>query len=93
MVEQETMRSVILAPLPLKIGDEDESLADDVPAGVVFLRFPSPNLGDLRFRPGLLEATGILSVGSFVEADGRTSSARLTLDPSMSRESIHDVQH
>lgn len=92
MVEQEAMRSVILSPLPLKLGDEDESLADDVPPGVVFVRFALPDQIDLRYRPGLLQATGTLSVGSFVEADGRTSSVRLTLDSSRSRESIHDVQ-
>lgn len=91
MVDQEQMRSFILAPLPLKLGDEDESLADDLPAGVVFVH---PATGDNRgykHFPGLLELTGILSVGSFAEADDRVSTVRLMLDPVMSQEISRDV--
>jgi len=91
MVEQETMRSFILAPLPIKLGDEDENLADDIPPGVVFVHSVAPESPDLRYRPGLLELTGTLSVGSFAEADGRTSTVRLTLDPTMSEEITHHV--
>ena len=91
MVDQEQMRSFILAPLPLRLGDEDESLADDLPPGVVFVH---PATGDNRgykHIPGLLELTGILSVGSFAEADDRVSTVRLMLDPVMSQEVSRDV--
>jgi hypothetical protein len=86
MVEQETPRSLILAPLPLKLGDEDESLADDLPPSVVFIHFPLGENADLHHVPGLLELVGTLSIGGFPEADGRVSAVRLTLVPASSKE-------
>ena len=86
MVEQETMRSFILAPLPLKLGDEDESLADDLPSGVVFIHFAAEGNRSFRHVPGLLELTGMLSVGNFTEADGRVSTVQLTLAATTSEE-------
>jgi hypothetical protein len=93
MVEQETMHNLILAPLPLKLGDEDESFADDLPPGVVFVHFAAPTGHVSHHIPGLLELTGILDVGSFAESDGRVSTVRLTVDTVTSQEmSRHDVR-
>jgi hypothetical protein len=86
MVDQETMRSFILAPLPLKLGDEDESLADDLPPGVVFIHFVEEDTPALSHIPGLLELTGTLSIGNFAESDGRVSAVRLTLASTTSQE-------
>ena len=86
IVDQEHMRSFILAPLPLKLGDEDESLADDLPPGVVFVHHGVQSDRIFHHIPGLLELTGILSIGGFPEADGRVSTVRLTLDPALSQE-------
>ncbi|MEI8164639.1 MAG: hypothetical protein WCI19_16010 [Betaproteobacteria bacterium] len=90
MVEQEQMRSFILAPLPLKLGDEDESLADDLPPGVVFVHAAAGDKLAYKHVPGLLELTGILSVGNFAEADDRVSMVRLMLDPVISQEVSSD---
>jgi hypothetical protein len=86
MVEQEVMRSFILAPLPLKLGDEDESLADDIPPCVVFVHFSAEGNRVLHHVPGLLEFTGMLSIGNFAEADGRVSTVRLTLASTTTQE-------
>jgi hypothetical protein len=86
MVDQEPMRSFILAPLPLKLGDEDESLADDLPPGVVFVHIAGQGAPVYRHVPGLLELSGILGVGSFAEADGRVATVRLTLYPTLPQE-------
>ena len=81
MVDQEQMRSFILAPLPLKLGEEDESLADDLPPTVVFVHLSShQGTEPLRHIPGLLELTGVLDVGNFAEPDGRVSTVRLTVN-------------
>ena len=91
MVDQEQMRSFILAPLPLKLGDEDETLADDLPPGVVFVHRATGDNRGYKHIPGLLELTGVLSVGGFAEADDRVSTVRLMLDPVMSEEASLDV--
>jgi len=89
MVNQEAMRSFILAPLPLALGDEDESFADDLPPAVVFVHRAAQ--GDLQHIPGLVAITGILSVGCYTEADGRVSMVRLTLYPNTSQETVRHV--
>jgi hypothetical protein len=86
------MRSFILAPLPLKLGDEDESFADDLPPAVVFVHFTTQQDRVSRHIPGLLELTGTLSVGNFAETDGRVSAVRLTVDPATSQEMSHHVR-
>ncbi|MCX7174570.1 MAG: hypothetical protein NT159_11745 [Proteobacteria bacterium] len=71
----------VLSPLPVSLGDEDESLADDLPASVVFVHVHPPGDKPLPFSPGLLRVTGILSIGAHEESDGHVSSVRLQLDP------------
>lgn len=77
---------IVLTPLPVSLGDEDESLSDDLPASAVFVhlggagsRYVVPNL------KGLLQLTGTLRVGPQEEPDGHVSTVRLLLDDAESR--------
>ncbi|MGC4060983.1 MAG: hypothetical protein QM749_09080 [Aquabacterium sp.] len=88
MATQEESRpgGLILTPMPVNLGDEDESLSDDLPGNAVFVHLSGkyadkavPNL------QGLLHLTGTLSVGAFEEADGHVSAIRLELDDKTSR--------
>jgi hypothetical protein len=67
----------ILSPLPVELGDADESLSDDLPPNVVFVHFDAEPLPYVR---GEIEVVGQLDVGAQNEADGHVSQARLTLD-------------
>lgn len=75
----------ILSPVPVTLGDEDESLADDLPASVIFVHAAKPEGRTIPFYPGLLRLTGTLSVGPHEEADGHVSAVRLQLDPELAR--------
>ena len=68
---------LILSPLPVALGDADESLSDDLPPAVVFVHFDGPAQ---PYVPGLLQITGMLSVGAHDERDGHVSQVRLRLD-------------
>lgn len=67
----------ILSPLPVALGDADESLSDDLPPAVVFVHFDGPAQ---PYVAGLLQVTGMLSVGAHDERDGHVSQVRLRLD-------------
>jgi hypothetical protein len=78
--ETPTPGMFVLSPLPVDLGDEDESLSDDLPASALFVhtgasQFVVPHI------TGLIKLTGTLSIGSQEEADGHVSMARLILDP------------
>ncbi|WP_326941825.1 hypothetical protein [Actimicrobium sp. GrIS 1.19] len=76
----------ILTPLPVSLGDEDESLSDDLPASSVFVHLnPNAEQAPLPYYPGLLQLTGTLRLGPFEEADGHVSTVRLELDPNLAR--------
>lgn len=81
--ETPTPGMFVLSPLPIELGDEDESLSDDLPASSLFV-----HTGDSQFVvphiTGLINLTGTLSIGSLEEADGHVSMARLLLDPEIS---------
>lgn len=88
MATQEESKAgmLILAPMPVNLGDEDESLSDDLPGNAVFVHLARPYAD--RLVPnlqGLLQFTGTLSVGAFEEADGHVSAVRLELDDATSR--------
>ncbi|TAK97379.1 MAG: hypothetical protein EPO09_04175 [Aquabacterium sp.] len=88
MATQEESKAgmLILAPMPVNLGDEDESLSDDLPGNAVFVHLARPYAA--RLVPnlqGLLQFTGTLSVGAFEEADGHVSAVRLELDEATSR--------
>jgi hypothetical protein len=72
---------LVLTPLPSSLGDEDESLADDLPPQVVFVHLSGAAAAQtLANRAGLLRLQGRLSVGPQEEADGHVSTVRLLLD-------------
>lgn len=72
----------LLASVPVSLGDEDESFADDLPAATLYLHLDGPLAArTVPYRPGLLSLTGTLQVGPQREADGRASFVRLLLDP------------
>lgn len=71
----------ILAPLPVTMGDEDESYADDLPAAAVYVHLAGRDAEAApAWRPGLLAVSGTLQVGAADEPDGRKSMVRLLLD-------------
>lgn len=88
MVTQESARPgfLILTPMPVNLGDEDESLSDDLPGNAVFVhlapRYAHKSVPNLQ---GLIQLTGVLSVGSREEPDGHVSTTQLTLDEPTSR--------
>lgn len=77
----------LLSPLPVELGDEDESLSDDLPASAVLVRLPAPSESlAVPYLPGLVRATGVLHVGPTpARADGRIASIALTLDATPAR--------
>lgn len=88
MATQESSRPgfLILTPMPVNLGDEDESLSDDLPGNAVFVhlapRYAHKSVPNLQ---GLIQLTGVLSVGAHEEPDGHVSTTRLTLDEPTSR--------
>ena len=76
---------VILAPLPVTLGDEDESFSDDLPATALYVHLAEGDRSrGVPWMPGLLSFTGVLQVGAMSEVDGRMSFVRLQLDPELS---------
>lgn len=84
MAQQEVPSANVfqLTPMPVSLGDEDESLSDDLPASTVFVHLDSTGK-PLPYFAGLLQLTGVLSVGAQDEADGHVSTVRLQLDPAL----------
>jgi hypothetical protein len=80
---------LILAPLPVTLGDEDESLSDDLPASAVFVHLSASHadhqVPNLR---GLMQLSGKLDVGALDEPDGHVSSVRLLLDDASSKKLV-----
>lgn len=71
----------ILAPLPVTLGDEDESFADDLPASVLYVHLTLPeHQGYVQHMPGLLAVRGRLELGPHPEIDGRISLVRMQLE-------------
>ena len=97
----------ILAPLPVALGDEDESFADDLPASVLYVHLqPRDSAGYVQHMSGLITVFGTLELGAQPEIDGRTSFVRLRLEAEPQHlaaptsvstvsilESTHVVQH
>ena len=78
--------TLILTPLPVSKGHEDESLADDLPPSAVFVHLSGPAAQQsVRSLRGLIQLTGTLQVGAADEADGRVSAIRLRVDDATSR--------
>ena len=91
MVRQDSTSPVtgvlVLSPLPVSMGEEDESFADDLPASAVYVHLAEAQQAlRLPHMPGLMALTGTLQLGARAEADGRRSMVRLQLDEAVSRE-------
>lgn len=75
--------ATILAPQPVSVGDEDESYADDLPAGVVYVHDAAQHRGlhaSIERCPGPASLVGTLEVGARSESDGRISFVRLSAE-------------
>ena len=91
MVRQDSTLGVtgllVLAPLPVTMGEEDESFADDLPASAIYAHLAGGQKAQrLPHMPGLMALTGTLQLGAAAEPDGRRSMVRLLLDDAVSRE-------
>jgi hypothetical protein len=75
----------MLSPLPVTLGDEDESLSDDLPPSTVFVHLANSRERNAPYIPGLIHLTGTLEVGAKDEAEGRVSAVRLILDAPISK--------
>jgi hypothetical protein len=84
--ENPTPGMFILSPLPVNMGDEDESFADDLPASAVFVHMPISANDVVPYLPGLIKLTGVLQFGAQQEPDGRVSTVRIVLDPALASE-------
>jgi hypothetical protein len=84
--ENPTPGMFILSPLPVNMGDEDESFADDLPASAVFVHMGTGRNEVVPRLPGLIKLTGVLQFGAQQEPDGRVSTVRLLLDPALVQE-------
>ncbi len=89
MVRQDSSNPVagllVLAPLPVAMGEEDESFADDLPATAVYAHLADAQRQQrLPHMPGLMALTGTLQLGAQAEPDGRRSMLRLRLDDAVS---------
>ena len=62
--EEATPGLLILSPLPISLGDEDEKLVDDLPPSAVFVHLSAAHQGvALPNFGGLLQLTGTLELG------------------------------
>ena len=80
---------LVLSPLPIAMGDEDEPLADDLPAQAIFVHLSGPAAAHaLPNYSGLIQLQGRLSVGARDEPNGHLSSVRLLLDEQASQQLV-----
>jgi hypothetical protein len=88
MVQWETPLAAgfLLSPLPVAAGDEDESLADDIPPSALFVSLPKGNGAVVPNLPGLIKVSGTLHVGAHeVAGASRVVPARIELDGDVER--------
>ena len=89
-VAQPPGAALILSPLPVAVGDDDEGLADDVPPSAVAVR--SATARTLPDATGLVEVVGTLELGARQDpVSGRVSSIHVVADPK-SVKSLHPVK-
>jgi len=84
MVAQEapTPGRFLLAPRPLRLSEDADGAADDLPPGVVtVLLAEGQQQRTVVHQPGLLALVGRLQVGRQEDASGRVSWVRLVLAP------------
>ncbi|UXI68197.1 hypothetical protein [Tahibacter amnicola] len=75
----------LLSPLPVMAGEEDEGLADDVPATTVAVVLP--NAVDVPYFAGLIQVTGTLRLAPREDArSSRILNLSLELDEKLARQ-------
>lgn len=84
--EQSAPGRFLLSPLPISLGDEDESQADDLPPSTVFVHLQGVKERVVPYVVGLVKLTGVLELGARDEGDGRVSTVRLVLDARESKQ-------
>lgn len=82
----------LLAAVPLMLNEIEYGHADDLPATTLHVFTSSDAPEKTPFTPGPLLLTGKLSLGNRLEADGRTSTVRLHLDPPTPEQKIAATQ-
>ena len=95
MVQQQpaTPGLFLLSPLPVMAGDEDEALADDIPANAILVRLPATAKNPLRAPAGLIRVSGVLHVGISTDpGSGRSAAASLDADAATTRALLQTVR-
>ena len=84
----------LLSPLPVEADDEDESLADDIPASAIFVSLPTHGDFVAPIFPGLIQVTGRLKLGAReIPGGGRVAAARVQLDPDIESALVAATSH
>lgn len=89
--ETPTPGMFVFAPLPIDLGDEDESLSDDLPPSSIFVHTESSQFV-FPYINGLIKLSGVLSVGNQDEADGHVSMVRLQLDQAITQDVMKELE-
>jgi hypothetical protein len=100
--ERPLLGHFMLTPRPVRMSEHADGDADDLPAAWVMV-YLAPEQQDFAVphQRGLLELSGVLSVGRLEETDGRVSWVRLHLQPEATRgmnafevtNYLHSLQH
>lgn len=83
----------MLAPVAVKLHDEEMGPCDDLPGATVFVDVPDANGKVVSYVPGRLRVVGTLSLGTREEPAGRFSAVRLTLHSSGALTRVGDDWH
>jgi len=68
-----------LCPRPVS-ADESGAGIGDLPVETVFVVMKSAGGGEVPYRPGPLEVTGVLQIRNHADQDGRVTAFQITLD-------------
>jgi hypothetical protein len=84
--EQPARGHLMLTPRPVRMSEQADGDADDLPAAwaMVYLD-PAQQDFAVPYQRGLIEVSGLLSVGRLEAADGRVSWVRLQIDANATR--------
>lgn len=88
MVQQEraALGKFMLTPRPVRMSEQADGDADDLPAAWAMVYLDTEQQGfAIPYQRGLIELSGVLSVGRLEESDGRVSWVRLQLGNAATR--------
>lgn len=69
----------VLTPAPLQLNEREMGMADDLPVNATWIDMPGGR-GGFSHVDGLIEVTGLLSLGPRRESDGRVSHVRVSAE-------------